>query len=1608
MMNNKFQFLRGGYGYPDKGGLYDPAWERDSCGVGLVADVKGRASHGIMLDACHINSRMGHRGGCGFEANTGDGAGILTALPHGFFRKIIQDVLGVEQPPEVGGYAVGNIFLPQDEGERRVCVEVIGGIVAEEGQRLLGWRDVPVDAVGADVGPAARGAQPWISQLFVAAADGLGREQFERVLYVIRKRFSHRLRRDASLGEGGLVYACSLSSRVIVYKGMLTPDQLFPFYVDLTNPDFATHLAMVHSRFSTNTFPSWDRAQPNRFMSHNGEINTLRGNVNAMVSREGAVRTDVFGERLADIFPVIDDDCSDSGAFDAVLEFLLLSGRSMHEAVMMMIPEAWQSNENMAQAKRDFYQFHSALMEPWDGPASIVFSDGHCIGAVLDRNGLRPSRYYITHDDKCIMASEVGVLDVAVDNVKHKGRLQPGKMFLLDFEQGRLIPDEELKQEVCRKHPYGEWLERRRFTLADLDGGAEGVGNAGSVGNMKNTGAGSSTGASLDSDSVLQRMQAFGYTIETMHFMLQPLVTEARDPLGSMGNDSALACLSDKPRMIYDYFKQLFAQVTNPAIDSIREEVVMSLECFIGPESNLLETCEQQAHRLSLPHPILSNTELHTIANMNHRGLRSQLIDITYDAHTTDATHTTHITDTTGAASATGATDNFHHALNRICAEAEQAIKDGMAFIILSDRAIGQSRIPLSTLIACGAVHQHLVAKHLRTQIGIVLETGEAREVHHQCLLSSYGADAINPYLAFEALWAANKEGALGDGYADEDSLVAAYKKGVGKGMLKVMAKMGISTLQSYKGAQIFEAVGLADEIIARCFAGTASRVQGVNFETLAEESRRRHAIGFPARDSERIPVLTNEGNFHWRHGHSGGEAHQWNPGTIFNLQVAARNNSREAYATFARFADEEATKRCTLRGLLKFKTGIHKPLPLAKVEAASEIVKRFATGAMSFGSISQEAHETLAIAMNRLGGKSNTGEGGEDPSRYQPLPNGDSKRSAIKQVASGRFGVNIDYLSNADELQIKIAQGAKPGEGGELPGGKVDEQIARIRHSTPGVGLISPPPHHDIYSIEDIAQLIHDLKNANPAARISVKLVAEIGVGTVAAGVTKAKTDHLVIAGHDGGTGASPLTSIKHAGLPWELGVAETHQTLVMNNLRSRVVLQTDGQLKTGRDIAIAALLGAEEFGFSTAPLITLGCIMMRKCHLNTCPVGVATQDPELRKKFKGKPEHLVNYLFMVAEDMRGIMAELGVATVNEMIGRVDLLETETVVQHWKAAGLDLSPILQPAKVMFENTGFYQTIAQDHGLDEALDNELIKLSQPVLECGGIQQDEIRQVSTQQTPIPKIVIEKDIINTNRVVGTMLSHEVVKRFGATTAAAIATPAAATTGAATAMAAATTLPDDTITIKLKGSAGQSLGAWLAQGITLIVEGDANDYVGKGLSGGKIVIYPPRGSVFKAEENIIAGNVNLYGAISGEVYLRGIVAERFAVRNSGAKAVVEGIGDHGCEYMTGGVVVVLGKTGRNFGAGMSGGVAYVWNPDDKFSEQCNMESYKLEAVRERDDIDELKELIENHYTYTDSPVANNVLDNWKRSLSQFVKVMPTDYKRVLEQRAAEAVAA
>ncbi len=1508
------------YKKPHKQGLYDPANEKDSCGVGFIAHVKGHRSHKIIQDAGIALEAMTHRGACGCEANTGDGAGIMTALPHDFFTKIALTDLAVTLPTP-GHYAAGLVFLPQDSTERKQCKTVVEDFIRQQNQQLIGWRPVPVDADAADIGPSARATEPVIEQLFIAASDGFSGDSFERQLYLIRKQATKLIRNDTTLAQHAMFYVCSLSTKVIIYKGQLMPEQVMKYFPDLNDPDFTSHLAMVHSRFSTNTFPSWDRAQPNRFMSHNGEINTLRGNQNWMRAREGMLSSDLFDDELAKILPVVEPDCSDSGTFDNVLEFLLMSGRTLQEAVMMMVPEAWQNHETMSEEKRAFYEFNSAVMEPWDGPASIVFTDGKYIGAVLDRNGLRPSRYYLTHDDHVIMASEVGVVQVEPENVKYKGRLQPGRMFLVDFEQGRLIPDEELKSSFAAKRPYGEWLNQHRLQLSDLNI------------NPKNQ--------AFEPDSLLARMQAFGFTSETMQFMLIPMVREKRDPLGSMGNDSALACLSDQPRMLYDYFKQLFAQVTNPSIDSIREETIMSLRCFIGPEKNLIDTTAEHCHRLLIEQPILSNPELAAIKDIDHRGWNTKTIDITWPK-------------TEGNA-------GLEKALDRICAETEQAIEENAELVILSDRNVSIDRIALPALLATGAVHQHLLRLAQRTRIGLVLETGEAREVHHHCLLIGFGADAINPYLAFESLWQARRDGLLDNDLADDNTIVKTYQKAVGKGMLKVMAKMGISTLQSYKGGQIFEAIGLRDAVIERCFKGTASRIQGVDFDVIASETSRRHLIGYPENSSDNSDSLPNQGEFHWR---ANGEKHMWDPEAISNIQLATQTNNHETYAQFAEHMNRDSKTRCTIKGLLGFKENIT-AVPLDEVESAQEIVKRFCTGAMSFGSISAEAHESLAIAMNRLGGKSNTGEGGEDSERFTPMANGDSKRSAIKQIASGRFGVTAWYLANADELQIKISQGAKPGEGGELPGGKVDSYIARLRHSTPGVGLISPPPHHDIYSIEDLAQLIFDLKNSNPSARISVKLVSEVGVGTIASGVAKAHADHILISGDGGGTGASPLTSIKHAGLPWELGIAETHQTLVMNDLRSRVTLQTDGGLKTGRDVVIAALLGAEEFGFSTAPLITLGCIMMRKCHLNTCPVGIATQDKELRKKFKGDPEYVVNYLFMVAEEARVLMAKLGFRSIDEMVGRTDVLETNEAIAHWKADGLDLTSLLTMAAKPHPDVKVIKTIPQDHGLDSVIDNQLLAICEETLANG--------------TPVNH---EMPIINTDRTVGTILSHNLVKKWGAEM-----------------------LPTDTINLKFNGSAGQSFGAFLAGGITMTIEGDANDYVGKGLSGGQIIVYPPKNSSFASEENIIVGNVVLYGATSGSAFLRGRAAERFCVRNSGALAVVEGVGDHACEYMTGGRVVILGPTGRNFAAGMSGGIAYVWDYNNEFRKNYNPGMVELETVEQPEDVSELQNLISLHFENTASPIAKQILDNWSSALTQFIKVMPTDYKRVLAERAQQS---
>ncbi|GLU12011.1 hypothetical protein SLE2022_287200 [Rubroshorea leprosula] len=1541
-------------GVPEKPlGLYDPSFDKDSCGVGFVAELSGESSHKTIVDALEMLVRMSHRGACGCETNTGDGAGILTSIPHEFYLEVTKDV-GISLPP-AGEYAVGMFFLPTSDSRREESKNVFTKVAESLGHKVLGWRSVPTDNTG--LGNSALQTEPVIEQVFITPSP-TSEADLEQQMYILRRLSMVAIRAALNLQHGGSrdFYICSLSSRTVVYKGQLKPDQLKAYYhADLGDERFTSYMALIHSRFSTNTFPSWDRAQPMRILGHNGEINTLRGNVNWMKAREGLLKCKEIGlskSELKKLLPIVDASSSDSGAFDGVLELLVRAGRSLPEAIMMMIPEAWQNDKNMDPHRKALYEYFSALMEPWDGPALISFTDGRYLGATLDRNGLRPGRFYITHSGRVIMASEVGVVDIAPEDILKKGRLNPGMMLLVDFEKHVVVDDEALKQQYSMARPYGEWLKRQKIELKDIVdsvqesdrvapiiAGALHVSN--NDDNMENMGV----------HGLLAPLKAFGYTVEALEMLLLPMAKDGTEALGSMGNDTPLAVMSNREKLTFEYFKQMFAQVTNPPIDPIREKIVTSMECMIGPEGDLTETTEEQCNRLSLKGPLLSIEEVEAVKKMNYRNWRSKVLDITYLKER--------------------GRKGLEETLDRICAEADKAIKEGYTLLVLSDRAFSSERVAVSSLLAVGAVHQHLVKKLERTRVGLIIESAEPREVHHFCTLVGFGADAICPYLAIEAIWRLQVDGkipakASGE-FHSKDELVKKYFKASNYGMMKVLAKMGISTLASYKGAQIFEALGLSSEVIDKCFAGTPSRVEGATFEMLARDALHLHELAFPSRafppGSAEAVALPNPGDYHWR---KGGEVHLNDPLAIAKLQEAARSNSVAAYKEYSKRI-QELNKTCNLRGILKFKEADVK-IPLDEVEPASEIVKRFCTGAMSYGSISLEAHSTLAIAMNRIGGKSNTGEGGEQPSRMEPLPDGsmNPKRSAIKQVASGRFGVSSFYLSNADELQIKMAQGAKPGEGGELPGHKVIGDIAVTRNSTAGVGLISPPPHHDIYSIEDLAQLIHDLKNANPSARVSVKLVSEAGVGVIASGVVKGHADHVLISGHDGGTGASRWTGIKNAGLPWELGLAETHQTLVANDLRGRMVLQTDGQLKTGKDVAIAALLGAEEFGFSTAPLITLGCIMMRKCHKNTCPVGIATQDPVLREKFAGEPEHVINFFFMLAEEVREIMSQLGFRTLNEMVGRSDMLEvdSEVVKNNEKLKNIDLSLLLRPAADIRPEAAQYCIQKQDHGLDMALDQKLIELSSAALEKG----------------LP-VYIETPIFNVNRAVGTMLSHEVTKRYHLAG-----------------------LAKDTIHIKLKGSAGQSLGAFLCPGILLELEGDSNDYVGKGLSGGKIVVYPPRESRFDPKENIVIGNVALYGATSGEAYFNGMAAERFCVRNSGAKAVVEGVGDHGCEYMTGGTVVVLGKTGRNFAAGMSGGVAYVLDVDGKFHSRCNPELVDLDKVEEADDIMMLRMMIQQHQRYTNSQLAKEVLANFENLLPKFIKVFPRDYKRVLAKMREE----
>jgi glutamate synthase domain-containing protein 2/glutamate synthase domain-containing protein 1/glutamate synthase domain-containing protein 3 len=1493
-------------GLPAPQGLYDPANERDACGIGFVANIKGQKSHDIILKGIQVLINLTHRGACGCDPETGDGAGVLIQIPHKFFARECAQ-LGFTLP-EPGEYGVGLVFLPVEKPERLQCEGILERIAREEGLHVIGWRDTPID--GSAIGRVARNSQPYIEQIFVRRGPEMSEDQLERKLYVVRKRAEIEIA-NSDIPDKDFFYVPSLSCRTIVYKGLLLAPQIAKFYMELADPDVMSALCLVHQRFSTNTFPSWPLAHPYRYIAHNGEINTLRGNVNWMYARQSILESPLFGDDIKKLFPIVTPGGSDSASFDNVLELLYLAGRDLPHAMAMLIPEAWASNEHMHSEKKAFYEYHASLMEPWDGPAAIAFTDGRVIGATLDRNGLRPARYLVTHDDLVVMASETGVLPIKPEDVRMKGRLQPGKMLLVDTVAGQIIPDKELKRRLYTRRPYAQWLRENQIHLDDLPEPPRVYGH--------------------EPESLLMRQRAFGYTDEDLRILLGPMAARGEEPVGSMGIDTPLACLSDKPQPLFHYFKQLFAQVTNPPIDPIREEMVMSLISYIGTERNILDETPKHCHTLRMPHPILTNRDLERLRRVSQGDYLCTTLPALFRAD--------------------GGAKELERSLNGLCRGASQAIKNGYTMIILSDRGVDEQDAPIPSLLAMTAVHNHLVREKTRTQVALIIESGEPREVMHFCLLIGYGASAVNPYLAIETLENMANSGLLPEGVTSEQAL-KNYVKAINKGLLKVASKMGISTLQSYRGAQVFEAIGLNKALVDQYFTGTASRIEGVGLEVLAEEARRKHEHALrPATDFD--TELSVGGNYQYR---VRGEYHLYNPQTVAKLQHAVQQSSFQTFQEYTNLIDQQNKQLCTLRGLVEFKAG--RPVPLEEVEPAKEIVKRFATGAMSFGSISKETHETLAIAMNRIGAKSNTGEGGEDEARFQRDPNGDWRRSAIKQVASARFGVTTNYLVNADELQIKMAQGAKPGEGGQLPGHKVDEVIAKVRHSIPGVSLISPPPHHDIYSIEDLAQLIYDLKNANPKARISVKLVAEVGVGTVAAGVAKAHADVVLISGHDGGTGASPLTSLQHSGIPWELGLAETQQVLVLNDLRGRITVQTDGKLQTGRDVAIAALLGAEEFGFSTAPLVALGCIMMRKCHLNTCPVGIATQDPELRKKFQGTPEHAINFFFFIAEQLRQIMAQLGFRTFNEMVGRVDMLDMRPAVEHWKAKGLDFSSILYNP-VMPSRIARRKIQEQDHGLESALDHTLIDLAREAIES--------------QT---RVEIKMPIRNVHRTVGTMLSGEVARRYGSAG-----------------------LPDDTIRCQFKGTAGQSFGAFLAHGITLSLEGDANDYTGKGLSGGRLVVYPPHASTFLPEENILIGNVVLYGATSGEAYFNGMAGERFAVRNSGATAVVEGVGDHGCEYMTKGLVVVLGKAGRNFAAGMSGGIAYVLDEKGDFAEKrCNLAAVDLEAVRENSDVELLRNLIAKHFEYTESPRAKWILEDWDTMLPKFLKVFPHEYKRAL----------
>ncbi|WP_036625437.1 glutamate synthase large subunit [Paenibacillus barengoltzii] len=1494
---------------PPKQGLYDPAFEKDACGMGFVAHIKGKASHDIVSQALTMLANMEHRGGQGSEPNSGDGAGILLQIPHRFFAAEAAK-LGFTLP-EAGQYGVGMLFLPHDEAVRTKQEEELVRIAEEEGQHVLGFRTVPTrDDM---LGQSAKAAKPFVRQIFIERSADLKEDlDFERKLYVIRRR-AERAIRYSGAEQGDAFYVSSLSCRKVVYKGMLTTEQVGQFYLDLRDERLESAIAMVHSRFSTNTFPSWERAHPYRFMIHNGEINTLRGNVNWMHARQSMFKTEKFGDDLEKVKPIINPDGSDTAMFDNTFEFLYLSGRSLPHVAMMMVPEPWVGREDMDPDKKAFYEYHSTMMEPWDGPAAMGFTDGVQIGAILDRNGLRPSRYYVTKDDLIVLSSEVGVLDIPAENVLYKDRLRPGRMLLVDTQEGRIISDEEVKSAIAKEHPYREWLNEHLVELEDLPEAKE-----------------------LPPEShedIARRQMAFGYTYEDLRKVLEPMALTGQENIASMGYDAPLAVLSEHPQRLYNYFKQMFAQVTNPPIDAIREELVTSTATTIGPERNLLQPEPESCRQIRLDSPILSNEDFAKIRHLHRPGFKAITIPILFPA-------------------AEGA-EGLRKALDTLCEAADRVIAKGHNILILSDRGMDAENAAIPALLAVSCLHHHLIREETRTKVSLLLESGEPREVHHFALLLGYGVSAVNPYLAFESLKDMIAQGML-QGISHEKA-VYNFIKAATKGVVKTLSKMGISTIQSYRGAQIFEAVGLEPSFVDRYFTWTPSRIGGIGLKEVAAETLAHHFRAFTDKDGN-DKVLDSIGEYQWR---SGGEEHLFNPQTVHLLQQAVRTGDYKLYKKFAELVQGENNKHLTLRSLLELKP-VGPKVPLEEVESTASIMRRFKTGAMSFGSISKEAHETIAIAMNRIGGKSNTGEGGEDPARYVPDANGDLRRSAIKQVASGRFGVTSHYLVNADEIQIKMAQGAKPGEGGQLPGRKVYPWVAEVRGSTPGVGLISPPPHHDIYSIEDLAELIYDLKNANPQARINVKLVAEAGVGTIAAGVAKGRADVILISGYDGGTGASPQSSIRHAGLPWELGLAETHQTLILNNLRDRVVLETDGKMLNGRDLAVAALLGAEEFGFSTAPLVAVGCIMMRVCQLDTCPVGVATQNPELRKNFTGDPQHVVNFMTFVAEDLREWMSELGFRTLEEMIGRTDCLDAVKAVDHWKKKGVDLNSLLHMPELP-EGSSRYCTRQQNHGLEETLDmTKLLPLALPALERG--------EAVSARLPI---------CNVNRATGTIVGYEVTRRYGQQG-----------------------LPEDTITFHFEGSAGQSFGAFIPKGMTLTVEGDANDYTGKGLSGGKVIVKPSPRATFVPEENIIIGNTSFYGATSGEAYIRGIAGERFAVRNSGANVVVEGVGDHGCEYMTGGRVVILGETGRNFAAGMSGGIAYVLDESGDFASRCNLEMVLLESVEDPAEIDQLRTLISRHILYTDSAVGRRVLDRWNEYLPKFVRVIPKDYKRMLEQ--------